>query len=134
MIKELNSNTEEIGLRCVAQRALLGKIHPNIRSISFEIQKTNNLLFRVYFNIYPSDTELESMSCATTELYASYFPDWQIEEQFYICSEPEPTWDLPLIIYSRYESPAEHQPINRKFDPDSPDTVLRHIPPYGHAG
>lgn len=85
------------------QRALLGAITPNVRSVSCNLS-ANVIAILVIFEAAPSNDDLERMSVVETEVLADFPPSRQVR---LVCESisgqriSHPSGDL--VAYRRYE-------------------------------
>jgi hypothetical protein len=89
-------------VRLSAQRALLGRIYPEVRLIKTKlVDKT--IFFQAFTDISPDSLALEALSDATGELLSD-FPDYSLEEQVISSPGPLPKEDLVEEgwVYLRY--------------------------------
>lgn len=94
--------SEILQLRTVAQIALTTHITPRVRSISLSLDSSlQKVCFRVYTDGTLSDSALEALSCAVTEIQASL--DYEVDEEYLIMPEPERMEHLPIVVYVRCE-------------------------------
>ena len=86
------------------QRALLGFITANVRSVSGNVEgRTISIRYIVDGEI--DEETREELSCASTEVIAVMDADWSFEEQFIRLDAPASLrgQTLPLLAYERFE-------------------------------
>ncbi|WP_449252734.1 hypothetical protein [Brevundimonas naejangsanensis] len=89
------------------QRALLGFITANVRSVSGNIEG-QTISIRYIIDGEIDEETREELSCASTEVIADMAWDWSFEEQFVRLDAPASLrgQTLPLLAYERFE-PAQ---------------------------
>ncbi|TXK59077.1 hypothetical protein FU658_14120 [Alkalisalibacterium limincola] len=91
-------------LRLSLMRALLGEVHPQLRTASIEADSPGQVV-RVRF-VYDGDPLPEvrqSCESAGTECLADFPAPWTIDEQHISCPVPERIQNLTYLVYQRCE-------------------------------
>ncbi|MYM69174.1 hypothetical protein GTP45_20365 [Pseudoduganella sp. FT55W] len=100
--KKRNMSSEISQLRTVAQVALLTHITPRVRSISLDLESSERkICFRVYTDGVLSESALEALSCAVTEIEATL--GFRVDEEYLVVPEPGSMEHFPVIVYARCE-------------------------------
>lgn len=90
-------------LACLSiQRALLDKITPNLRRISFQISEDLISLY-FYYDTEPSEIEMELAGDAEAEVISDFPGEYMIEVRFFIVKSPLKVNSVGRVIYERYE-------------------------------
>ena len=63
--------------------------------------------FRCIFDGVPSEDEWELLSCAATEIIASFSDPYMIEEEYIHLSYPETMSHLNHLVFLRFEEPIK---------------------------
>ena len=87
-----------------AQRALLGFITANVRSVSGNVEGRTISVRYIIDGEIDEETRKE-LSCASTEVAADMAADWTFDEQFIRLDAPVSLrgQTLPLLAYERFE-------------------------------
>jgi len=83
-------------------RALLGNITPNVRRISINQDRTNLLLF-FYYDMDPTEVEIELSEIAASEIIADFSEPFLINCERLVVKSPERINEEGDLLYSRYE-------------------------------
>jgi hypothetical protein len=88
-----------------AQRAILGEITPNVRSVSGDLGEFV-VSVRYILNGEFAEEDRERLACTATEILAATNAPWGLIDEFIRVDEPEPlsAHELPLLVYRRHES------------------------------
>jgi len=93
---------EILQVRAVAQIALLTHITQRVRSISLNFDSSlRKICFRVYTDGILSESALEALNCAVTEIEAAL--GYGVDEEYIVMPEPESMEHLPIVVYARCE-------------------------------
>ncbi len=88
-----------------AQRALLEKVTPNLRSVCL-VTKNDYITLVFYYDKAPSEEEEELASIADTEFIADFpSPEYKTRFDKKVIPYPEKIPDFGFCIYHRYELP-----------------------------
>ena len=90
------------------QRALLGFVTANVRSVSGDIAGAT-VSIRYIIDGEIDDATREELACASTEIVADMPDDWTFDEQFVRLDAPASLigQTLPLLAYQRFEPPID---------------------------
>ncbi|MEJ2795952.1 hypothetical protein WAE56_21350 [Iodobacter sp. LRB] len=91
-----------VKLRLSAQRALCGNVPGTLRSVSVEYHDTV-IACRYAFDDGATTSEMELLSCASTEIIADYREPYTITEEFVIVPFPSKPEYLRYLVYMRAE-------------------------------
>jgi hypothetical protein len=100
---------QDIYLKLSAQRALLGAVTRQLRSVSVDLDAERSLIrLRFIFDGEPSEWEREIASIASTEIISDFADGWVFDEKFVSCPAPDRMEHLRMLVYLRNEegSPA----------------------------
>lgn len=90
---------------CSIQRALLGKVTPNLRAVCLVLSDEKKHLF-FYYNTPPSEEEEELASLADTEFISDFpSPDYQTDCTISVIPYPKKMPENGYYVYLRYEQP-----------------------------
>ncbi len=89
----------------VAQRAILGEITPNVRSVSGALGESL-VTVRYILDGEIAEEVRERLACTATEILAATADPWMLDDQFFRVDQPEPlsAHELPLLVYRRHEA------------------------------
>jgi hypothetical protein len=89
----------------VAQRAILGEITPNVRSVSGALCESL-VTVRYILDGEIAEEDRERLACTATEILAATEDPWMLEDQFLRVDQPDPlsSHELPLLVYRRHEA------------------------------
>lgn len=87
-----------------AQRALLGSVTPNVRSVTGSVGD-KAIVVRYIVDGEIDEPTREELSCASTRIIADMHPGWSFEEEFIRLDAPAPLpgATLALHFYERHE-------------------------------
>src|SRR5690606_14000756 len=87
-----------------AQRALLGFITPNVRSVTGSLGEQSVVVRYIVHGEIDEPTR-DELSSASTQIIADMHHDWAFEEEFMRLDAPTPLRGatLPFHFYERYE-------------------------------
>ena len=88
-----------------AQRAILGEVTPNVRSVSGDITEPV-ISVRYIIDGEITEHDRDRLSCTATEIIAATLAPWMLDEQIIRVDQSEPisAHELPLLVYRRHES------------------------------
>lgn len=90
------------GLRLSAMRALWGIVTPNLREVSIQ-EKNNVITLYFYYDLEPSEEEIDLSEDAATEVIANFSDPYLIACERQIIRAPEKINFTGYLIYSRFE-------------------------------
>ena len=97
-------NAKLVALKLSAQRALRGRIYPQIRAIAVGLPKPNKLKVVLYVDREPTDLDYESVSDITGEICADFPEISEVEEPCIFTPAKINILDsLDFLAYSRKE-------------------------------
>jgi hypothetical protein len=95
---------DDVYLQLSLQRALLGAVTPELRSVSAEIDLEKLWVYiRFIFAREPSDSEREAAAVAATEVIAAFSDGWMVDEEYQVLPPEERMSFLRLLVYHRCE-------------------------------
>ena len=95
-----------IAARLSIQRALLGEISPQLRSVVFSIVG-RDIDVRFYFDGLISKIDAESASCVETEIIADYEAEDTVTFRCIRLDAPKPIEDDGVWVYQRRETSSD---------------------------
>lgn len=95
-------NQESINIRLSALRALLGNVPESLRAFSAEVSD-GAIRLRSFFDESSTDSDVELLSAAGTEIIADYPDSYTLEEDFWTLSKGSEMSHLSELVFLRHE-------------------------------
>lgn len=93
-----------IDIKCSVQRALIGYITSNLRSVCVNIDENEKITLIFYYNEEPSEDERELASLTDTEFISDFsLPEFDTDAKVLVLPYPKPIPKSTAMIYKKYE-------------------------------
>lgn len=99
----MTSSKPILNILCSAQRALLGYVTPNLRTVYVVIKSENSCKLVFYYDKQPSEEEEELASLVDTEFISDFPDDYEIDCAIKVFPYPKKIIQDGYCVYERYE-------------------------------